>query len=99
MVDYWIGRGRVTSPVRFDDITPIDGSVLARVSPAGLGDVVGAGLLSQVPTIMLPERERRELNDGKDTSLVAGWNGCAPRCSSGWTTTPWWCWTRTGPSP
>jgi 3,4-dihydroxyphenylacetate 2,3-dioxygenase len=37
-----------------------------------MGQVVGAGLLAHVPTIMLPESERRELNHGEDTSLVAG---------------------------
>ena len=30
-----------------------------------MGEVVGAGLLSHVPTIMLPADERRELNDGR----------------------------------
>jgi 3,4-dihydroxyphenylacetate 2,3-dioxygenase len=35
-----------------------------------MGEVVGAGLLSHVPTIMLPESERRALNDGKEISLV-----------------------------
>jgi len=37
-----------------------------------MGEVVGAGLLAHVPTIMLPEQTRRELNEGKDISLVAG---------------------------
>jgi aromatic ring-opening dioxygenase catalytic subunit (LigB family) len=37
-----------------------------------MGEVVGAGLLAHVPTIMLPEAERRELNRGDDTTLVAG---------------------------
>jgi 3,4-dihydroxyphenylacetate 2,3-dioxygenase len=37
-----------------------------------MGQVVGAGLLAHVPTIVLPETERRELNHGKDTTLVAG---------------------------
>jgi 3,4-dihydroxyphenylacetate 2,3-dioxygenase len=37
-----------------------------------MGEVVGAGLLAHVPTIMLPESDRRELNHGEDTSLVAG---------------------------
>lgn len=37
-----------------------------------MGEVVGAGLLSHVPTIMLPEATRRELNGGNDISLVAG---------------------------
>jgi 3,4-dihydroxyphenylacetate 2,3-dioxygenase len=37
-----------------------------------MGEVVGAGLLSHVPTIMLPAAERRELNNGRDTTLVAG---------------------------
>ena len=37
-----------------------------------MGEVVGAGLLAHVPTIMLPEETRRELNHGEDTTLVAG---------------------------
>lgn len=35
-----------------------------------MGEVVGAGLLSHVPTIMLPEATRLELNEGKEISLV-----------------------------
>src|SRR6476659_1564498 len=35
-----------------------------------MGEVVGAGLLSHVPTIMLPDDTRRELNEGKEISLV-----------------------------
>lgn len=30
----------------------------------GMGEIAGAGLLAHVPTIMLPEPERRELNHG-----------------------------------
>jgi 3,4-dihydroxyphenylacetate 2,3-dioxygenase len=37
-----------------------------------MGEVVGAGLLAHVPTIMLPESVRRELNHGRDSTLVAG---------------------------
>jgi aromatic ring-opening dioxygenase catalytic subunit (LigB family) len=37
-----------------------------------MGEIVGAGLLAHVPTIMLPETERRELNHGVDSTLVAG---------------------------
>jgi 3,4-dihydroxyphenylacetate 2,3-dioxygenase len=37
-----------------------------------MGEVVGAGLLAHVPTIVLPEATRRELNNGVDTSLVRG---------------------------
>ena len=37
-----------------------------------MGEVVGAGFLSHVPTIMLPEAVRRELNDGNEISLVPG---------------------------
>jgi 3,4-dihydroxyphenylacetate 2,3-dioxygenase len=37
-----------------------------------MGEVVGAGLLSHVPTIMLPEAVRRELNGGEEISLVPG---------------------------
>jgi len=35
-----------------------------------MGEVVGAGLLSHVPTIMLPLETRLELNNGKEISLV-----------------------------
>ena len=31
-----------------------------------MGEIVGAGLLAHVPTIVLPEAERRELNEGKE---------------------------------
>ncbi|HEY3908150.1 MAG TPA: catechol 1,2-dioxygenase [Streptosporangiaceae bacterium] len=37
-----------------------------------MGEVVGAGLLAHVPTIMLPPELRRELNEGKEISLVPG---------------------------
>ena len=35
-----------------------------------MGEVVGAGFLSHVPTIMLPLETRLELNQGKEISLV-----------------------------
>ena len=37
-----------------------------------MGEVVGAGLLAHVPTIMLPREQRLELNEGKEISLVPG---------------------------
>lgn len=37
-----------------------------------MGEVVAAGLLAHVPTIMLPEQIRLELNNGKDFSVVDG---------------------------
>ncbi len=37
-----------------------------------MGEVVGAGLIAHVPTIVLPEDIRRELNHGQDSSLVSG---------------------------
>lgn len=37
-----------------------------------MGEVVGAGILAHVPTIMLPEETRRELNRGSDFSLGGG---------------------------
>ena len=37
-----------------------------------MGEVVAAGLLSHVPTIMLPKDVRYELNDGKEISIVTG---------------------------
>lgn len=37
-----------------------------------MGEVVGAGLLAHVPTIVLPEADRRELNHGKESTLVTG---------------------------
>ena len=35
-----------------------------------MGKVVGAAILAHVPTIMLPEKVRYDLNDGKEISLV-----------------------------
>ena len=37
-----------------------------------MGEVVGAGLLAHVPTIMLPYADRLDLNEGKEISLVPG---------------------------
>lgn len=37
-----------------------------------MGEVVGAGLIAHVPTIVLPEEIRRELNNGEDSTLVSG---------------------------
>ncbi|MEP7023854.1 MAG: catechol 1,2-dioxygenase [Actinomycetota bacterium] len=37
-----------------------------------MGEVVGAGLLAHVPTIMLPRADRLELNEGREISLVPG---------------------------
>src|SRR5512141_347461 len=37
-----------------------------------MGEIVGAGLVSHVPTIMLPAEVRLEINDGKEISLVPG---------------------------
>lgn len=39
-----------------------------------MGEVVGAGLVSHVPTIMLPEDVRLEIYQGKDTSLIEGFH-------------------------
>jgi 3,4-dihydroxyphenylacetate 2,3-dioxygenase len=39
-----------------------------------VGEIVGAALVAHVPTIVMPEADRRELNDGQDTTLVAGLN-------------------------
>ncbi len=39
-----------------------------------MGEVVAAGLLSHVPTIMLPLETRLELNEGKEISLVTSLN-------------------------
>jgi 3,4-dihydroxyphenylacetate 2,3-dioxygenase len=37
-----------------------------------MGEIVGAGLISHAPTIMFNEEARRELNEGKEISLVPG---------------------------
>jgi aromatic ring-opening dioxygenase catalytic subunit (LigB family) len=37
-----------------------------------VGEVVGAGLIAHVPTIMLPREQRLELNEGNEISLVPG---------------------------
>ena len=37
-----------------------------------MGEIVGAGLIAHVPTIVLPEEIRRQLNNGEDSTLVSG---------------------------
>lgn len=37
-----------------------------------MGSIVGAALVSHVPTLVLPEADRRQMNHGEDTSLFAG---------------------------
>jgi len=37
-----------------------------------MGEIVGAGILAHVPTIMLPKEVRYELNEGKEITLVPG---------------------------
>jgi 3,4-dihydroxyphenylacetate 2,3-dioxygenase len=37
-----------------------------------MGEIVGAGLVSHVPTIMLPEEVRLEINEGREITLVEG---------------------------
>jgi 3,4-dihydroxyphenylacetate 2,3-dioxygenase len=37
-----------------------------------MGEIVGVGLVSHAPTIMFDEAMRRELNEGKEISLVPG---------------------------
>lgn len=37
-----------------------------------MGEIVGVGLVSHAPTIMFDEEGRREINDGKEISLVPG---------------------------
>jgi 3,4-dihydroxyphenylacetate 2,3-dioxygenase len=38
----------------------------------GMGEIVGAALVSHVPPIVMPIEVRRELNDGRDFTLVEG---------------------------
>ena len=37
-----------------------------------MGEIVGAGLLAHVPTIVLPDDVRRELNNGNESTLYTG---------------------------
>ena len=39
-----------------------------------MGEIVGAGLVSHVPTIMLPKEVRYEINEGKEISIVPGFH-------------------------
>jgi len=39
-----------------------------------MGEIVGAGIVSHVPTIMLPEETRRDLNEGREITLVPGFH-------------------------
>jgi aromatic ring-opening dioxygenase catalytic subunit (LigB family) len=37
-----------------------------------MGEIVGAGFLAHVPTIVLPDNERRALNEGRESTLYTG---------------------------
>jgi 3,4-dihydroxyphenylacetate 2,3-dioxygenase len=37
-----------------------------------MGEIVGAGLLAHVPTIVMPDEERRALNNGQESTLYTG---------------------------
>lgn len=50
-----------------------------------MGEIVGAGLISHAPTIMFDEATRRELNQGKEISLVPGLNRLREEVLSGLT--------------
>lgn len=39
-----------------------------------MGEIVGAGLVSHVPTIMLPREVRYEINEGREISIVSGFH-------------------------
>jgi 3,4-dihydroxyphenylacetate 2,3-dioxygenase len=45
-----------------------------------MGEIVGAALVAHVPTIMLPEPTRRELNDGNEITLVPGLRRIRTEC-------------------
>jgi 3,4-dihydroxyphenylacetate 2,3-dioxygenase len=45
-----------------------------------MGEVVGAAIVAHVPTIMLPEETRLEINDGKEISLVPGLRRMRTEC-------------------
>ncbi|MEV8635282.1 aldehyde dehydrogenase [Streptosporangium sp. NPDC051023] len=40
--DHWIGGQRVTSPTTFDDVSPIDGQIIARIARGGATEVDAA---------------------------------------------------------
>lgn len=45
-----------------------------------MGEIVGAGLVAHVPTIMLPEEVRLEINEGKEITLVPGLRRIRSEC-------------------
>jgi 3,4-dihydroxyphenylacetate 2,3-dioxygenase len=45
-----------------------------------MGEVVGAALVAHVPTIMLPEEVRLEINEGKEITLVPGLHRMKSEC-------------------
>ena len=45
-----------------------------------MGEIVGAALVAHVPTIMLPEETRREINDGNEITLVPGLRRMKTEC-------------------
>jgi 3,4-dihydroxyphenylacetate 2,3-dioxygenase len=52
-----------------DATTDVTTDVTTR---SATGEIVGAGLVAHVPTMIMSEADRRELNDGNEGSLVSG---------------------------
>ena len=67
------GVGREGGTWSFDFYCDLKNTVdLAERMERTMGEIVGAGLLAHVPTIVLPEETRLELNGGKEITLVTG---------------------------
>tara|TARA_B110001452_G_scaffold262146_1_gene261792 strand:+ start:17655 stop:18563 length:909 start_codon:yes stop_codon:yes gene_type:complete len=46
--------------------------LINQIEDLTMGEIVGAGLVSHVPTIMMPKETRLEINQGNEISLVPG---------------------------
>ena len=64
-----------------------------------MGEIVGAGLISHVPPLVMPEAIRRELNNGEDTTLFQGLHDLGAQRVAPLGPTPWWWWTPIGSPP
>ena len=48
-----------------------------------MGEIVGAGLVAHVPTIMLPEEFAGSSTTGRRSASSPGCSACGRRCSTG----------------
>ena len=74
------GVGREGGVYSFDFYADVKNVCIGSLGGLRMGEIVGAALVAHVPTIMLPEEVRLEINEGKEITLVPGLHRIKAEC-------------------